>query len=222
LIKIDALPFIIIALVLAMLSLIFFAKRWQLLLENQSNEIISVSKLVRYCLIGAFYNLFMPGAIGGDIIRSRNLISKHNIGLKHALKINIIERVIGLIGLVFILSISLSVFTEHRLKIIEFTGKDLYQIFHASLIIFFIALLITFVFYKLSIIYFEAFIITLFIHVVEISMAWWLGYYLNINIGFEGFLWLMPIIYLITAIPISVGGLGVREASLSAGLLFFF
>jgi hypothetical protein len=76
------------------------AVRWQILLRVQ-NIRLSLARVSGLFLIGMFYNQFLPGGTGGDIIKSY-LILKETDKKAGALLAVVFDRLIGLVALVFI------------------------------------------------------------------------------------------------------------------------
>src|SRR6267378_8031218 len=77
------------------------AIRWQILLRVQGIR-LSFFRLIGLFLIGMFYNQFLPGGTGGDIIKSYLLLketAEHKAG---ALLAVVFDRLIGLMALVAI------------------------------------------------------------------------------------------------------------------------
>ena len=89
---------------LAFLSLIMIllsaSYRWKYVISIQNRKISFISCTREY-LIGAFFNNFMPGSIGGDLVRIVG--ASKEIGSKEiAFSSVLVERVIGLISMVAI------------------------------------------------------------------------------------------------------------------------
>ena len=73
--------------------------RWQLLLRVQGVT-IGWGRLVALVLIGVFFNLFMPGGTGGDVVRIFYLL-KEVPGKKTAALLTVLmDRLVGMLGLV--------------------------------------------------------------------------------------------------------------------------
>jgi len=77
------------------------ALRWQLLLRVQ-NIRLSPARLGGLFLIGIFYNQFLPGGTGGDIIKSYLLLKETPEHKAGALLAVVFDRLIGLVALVTI------------------------------------------------------------------------------------------------------------------------
>jgi uncharacterized protein (TIRG00374 family) len=75
--------------------------RWQILLRVQSIR-LKVSRLSGLFLIGMFFNQFLPGGTGGDIIKSYFLLKETAHHKAGALLAVVFDRLIGLVALVTI------------------------------------------------------------------------------------------------------------------------
>ncbi len=100
------------ACVLAALAAILVSSlRWQNLLRAYGAERPpSVARLFHLNMVGFFYNLYVPGGVGGDVIRG--IVSRDSFGVANAtagLAVVLVERVLGLTALLFIASVALLV-----------------------------------------------------------------------------------------------------------------
>ncbi len=77
------------------------AIRWQVLLRVQGIRLSNL-RVGGLFLIGMFYNMFMPGGTGGDIIKSYLLLKETPDNKAGALLAVLIDRVIGLVALIAI------------------------------------------------------------------------------------------------------------------------
>jgi glycosyltransferase 2 family protein len=80
---------------------IFAAFRWQVLLRVQKIH-LSFPRIAGLFLIGMFYNQFLPGGTGGDIIKSYLLLKETPDKKAGALLAVVFDRLIGLVALVAI------------------------------------------------------------------------------------------------------------------------
>lgn len=96
LLKVD-LKLLLLAILLNLVMTYLMAIRWQWLLSIKYN--LSSITLLRHYLVGQFFNLFTPGAVGGDL--SRFLAVNAQTGDKSFVFTTLIlERLVGLAGLV--------------------------------------------------------------------------------------------------------------------------
>src|SRR5207248_7340478 len=79
----------------------FAAFRWQILLRVQKIR-ISFPRIAGLFFIGMFYNQFLPGGTGGDIIKSYLLLKETPDKKAGALLAVVFDRLIGLVALVAI------------------------------------------------------------------------------------------------------------------------
>src|SRR5207248_8290868 len=77
------------------------AFRWHVLLKVQKIQ-LSLPRLLGLFLIGMFYNQFLPGGTGGDIIKSYYLLKETSDKKAGALLSVLFDRFIGLVALVAI------------------------------------------------------------------------------------------------------------------------
>lgn len=99
-----SLPWLAAALALYLVMILASAWRWNLLLAAQR---ISVSgwTLVSSFLVATFFNSFLPSNIGGDVIRIRDT-TKPAGSIGRATAIVILDRAVGLLGLLLVAAVS--------------------------------------------------------------------------------------------------------------------
>ena len=97
-----------LALYLAMLSV--SAWRWHRLLEALRVQSTFRHLLASY-LVATFFNNFLPSNIGGDVIRIRDTAAASGSRTQAATTV-LLDRVIGLLGLVFVAALGASIATE--------------------------------------------------------------------------------------------------------------
>ena len=215
--------FYLLALVLiALLFLGFMVFRWAILIDCFSTIKPKISTLYQYYLIGSFFNIFFPGAIGGDVMRIHYSNKKYHLGIKKATAIVFFERISGLIGLTLIFSFSIF-FNE-----IIADKIDIYQEY--ILLIIPIVVMISIIFKKISskkgyMISYRTISVILILSMLgqfaDISIAYILCEYFDLSITLGNLLTIMPLVYIVTVLPISIGGIGVREGTF-VGLLSLY
>ena len=100
------------ALGIFVISQLMIALRWWLLLRTQS-IFINYWAAVRLHFLGLFYNNFMPGAIGGDLLRAWYVTRHTDRRFEAALSV-FVDRVIGLLGSAAIAVFFYSLFLRGR------------------------------------------------------------------------------------------------------------
>jgi hypothetical protein len=186
---------------------------------------LNLFEIVKQYFVASLFNNFLPTAIGGDGVRFYMLaklgVSKTKAGLMIA-----IERFIGFYAL-FVIAFVSSFFWN--------IPEYLFNILMVATVVYSIVLLVVFfrkeAFTKVKFRFlsklsdsFEEYRgnLSLFITTIVISLCFqmlsiYISYYmvlvLNLEASFFAFLTLVPIVWIFTMAPISLGGIGIREVS---------
>lgn len=209
--KWDILWVLVLTVSITLLTLFVMTVRWSILCTSLGvkSELLS---LYKYYLKGMFYNIFLPGAIGGDMSRTKSLIDSSKLSVKKASSITIVERVSGLYMLLLMFAFGLSVLGVPKGLKLPFNSEYLPFILVVALL--FVPLVKWFVNKKVHIGYRVVFpvLITSFIgQLGDVLIAWLFCHYFELAIGIEELIIVMPLVFFATVLPISLGGLGVRE-----------
>ncbi len=152
--------------------------------------------------VGMFYNLFLPGGIGGDGYKAYLLKKHFSAKLSDILQSLIIDRVSGLIALIF-LALILYLFSD-------FTYFKILALILAFLIypIFYIANRVYGKFLKY---YKRTYLLGLLVQILQVISAYFIIKALSANLPIIDMLVLFLISSVVAVLPISIGGVGVRE-----------
>ncbi len=214
--------------------------RWRLLNPDQTQQLTGW-QYFRFLMIANTYNLIMPGALGGDFIKTfLTLKAVRNKKADNLIAI-IVDRFVGLLSILFLGTLAFilmkEVPQEEALRwffLILYAGVfvavvlALHPGFHAVMIkIFRIAgtpgkklsrlpgawqdALTFFSGNKRKVI--QAFLLCLPIHCVSFVSAYILAIFLNIEISFYAISLITALVWLVTSIPITISGAGIRELS---------
>lgn len=217
--------FILIAIIITMLTLLLMTIRWNLLIKTFINKVASVKNLYEFYLIGMCFNVFLPGAIGGDVIRTQRLVKRYDVGVKSATMITISERILGIYGLILLLITG--VFFKNFPKGIKFITTIPDWVIISSFILAISLLPVARYFLKrkdilVSVVFlFKTLIVLLVAQFGDILIAYLFSVYFHLQLSFSVFIFIMPLVYFATVLPISLGGLGIREGSF-AGLMTLY
>ena len=213
------------------------AARWQVLLKVQGIN-LSIPRLSGLFFIGMFFNQFLPGGTGGDIIKSYYLLKETLTHKAGALLAVLFDRLIGLVALVTITA-ALILLRYHWLAQTTLTRGYLWFVL-AVLAVSVAALIATFLIsgfnlasrlprefpareklIEISAAYhlyarhwtgtLLAFAMSLVAHVATFFTFLFVAYTLRANVRLLDFFAIMPIERTISAIPISFAGEGPRE-----------
>lgn len=93
--------------VLILLQFFLTAYRWKLLVDVKT-KITSLSAF-RLTLIGQFFSFFIPGGVGGDVVKALELSKSKSTSRSEALSTVLADRILGLFAMVFFSMIFLMV-----------------------------------------------------------------------------------------------------------------
>ena len=221
-----SIPAFLFAIVLYLFAQVISTIRWKLLLPDG----IGLRKLLSLCMIGSFFNTFLPGVIGGDAIKGLYLYRLTGNGSLSLASI-FIDRYIGFAALITICAVSFPFGFRF------FAGSPVtwllpaivFSFIGASLLIFGLRLgqrmraLSEFYSYfhsyrNQTTVIGKTFVLSLIVQLAGIFSVYILSLGMGQQIPFLAFLLFIPLIVLFAMIPLSISGLGIRE---SAFVLFF-
>lgn len=211
--------------------------RWQLLLRVQGIT-LGFFRVAALVMIGIFFNLFMPGGTGGDVVKVFYLLKETPGKTGQALLAVLIDRVIGLLGIFLLALVVLWGKYEWlqqtpatktlTLSLLVIMGSSILGVLFSFLITGFglasklpermpfrdklIDLSIAYHQYakawKTSLLSLG---LSLVVHLCSFFVFYAAARSLHVLIPLRDFFAVMPIINTLSALPISVGGTGVRE-----------
>lgn len=213
--------------------------RWEALHPDHNTK-LSKWSYFRFSMLAHLFNLFMPGALGGDIAKTAYAVNEQKQKRIKSVIAVLVDRVIGLTSILFFGLLSL--FFAHE----KLSFNTWYLLLITLLIILSLALAsnLRFILFLQSIIrktrFAEGFagriinnwyesiefysknpskvwysiLLCIPIHLVSFLLFYVFGLHIGIDIGFFPVVFSIALMWLITAIPFSVGGIGVREVSL--------
>lgn len=216
---IYAIVVLCISISITLFLLIFMSLRWKLLVQMQTNQTFSVKMAYRIYLMGMFFNIFMPGAIGGDMARIKYSSDHCRLSMKKAGLVVGIERLFGLTALFILFAIG-AILNFKMLPILEINSY-LWGIPVIFVVIIFAKYWIS----KHIKIRFSMYLPILSLSAIgqltDIIIVYLFCRYFSLNVSFGNLLIIMPLVYIATVLPISIGGLGVREGAM-VGLFSLF
>lgn len=193
-----------------LLLLIFLstALRWRLLLRDRQIRLDLRSAYVLY-LIGGFYSVILPGALGGDVVRGGGATAATGAPLATIAKSIVVERVCGALALLFVGAAVVPLLSPAlRLALgLPLTG---------GLVLGAVAGIVgAAIFRRLA----DARTPTLatvvalsaFAHITDGVATLALARVLELDLPLTVILVANPVVFVATVLPISLGGLGVRE-----------
>ena len=214
--------------------------RWSLINPDLTGQ-LTKWHYFRLIMISNTFNLVMPGALGGDFVRTALTVSTvKNNKVENVIAI-IVDRFIGLISIlslgllslilaqdipshgsfyvfyiVFLLMFFIVFITTNKAVILflenKFCGSGRVRSMIGSLLQAWKKALHFFKTHKRRVLY--AFLLCLPIHMVAFISKYLLARSLGIDLSFFSITLITAIVWLVTAIPITISGAGVRELSM--------
>jgi len=235
-------PLLLLAFVLSSSVYILCFFRWKMLLAVSGIK-PAISRLISPFAGGVFFNLFLPTTIGGDLVRSADL-AIHTKKANEVVATVILDRLSGYIGMVFVALIALlfgGKLIEDRIVFVSIAGLTLFLIL--IMMVFFNKAVYS-VFRKLFYspdagkiraaiedIHQEIYnlrdhkktalknlALSVLVQAIAPVTSYIIALSLGIDLNIAYFFIILPIISAISMLPVSLGGLGIRDAA----TIFFF
>ncbi len=185
---------------------------------------VPLSESIKQYFVVSYYNNFLPTAIGGDAVRIY-ILSRFGINLNQASAVVFTERFIGFYSLISIAYISAyfwNIPTDffNIIQIIFFV--------YSVMIIIFLAVGDKIIprFRRLQNLkqnfanliqnrkkMFVCFLVSVVFQLVSVFISYFIGYDIGLDLSVIVYLSLVPLVWLFTMLPISFGGVGLREIS---------
>lgn len=231
-----------LVLFITLFSFMFSALRWKFILADNHIHFSNWQAYKGY-LIGLFYSVFLPGVLGGDPIRIAICVQNTRCSIATSAAAVLLERAGGLVSLLCILLImtvispssvsTLLTFDDTRgLSVIGGIGlimvfsvigtrriwikwipKESKTGFWSSILKFIHTFTNTLSTLSDKTLWLVLLLSILF-QVFDISTTYLISRAIGLHVPYSAFFVIIPLIYLILVIPISLGGLGLREGSL--------
>jgi uncharacterized membrane protein YbhN (UPF0104 family) len=196
------------------------AFRWHYLLIVPKEQKPKFFSLLKYTAVGYFFNLFTPGGIGGDAYRSIALGKVYNV-LASSVASVFVARILGLVALCLLFWLALPFYSE------LFPEQAVWFMAAATLFLMVSCLVMIFnpfrngklgqfadklrEYKKEPLRLFAAMLGSLFMQVLVVLMQWSLFKAVDISVHWSLVFAIVPVTILLTTIPVSFNGIGVRE-----------
>lgn len=221
---------IVIALLFQLASTYLAAYRWRLIMKLLVfNE--NVSYYVKSYFKGTFFNQVLPSSIGGDAVRIIDLTQK-GYDKKDAVYGVFVDRIVGLVGLLVLNLLATIIFygtfdNDFSLLIIIITLGGIIGfalLFHLEKIAFLANYKFLNLFHRLAkrlnklyadrtLLYLHI-AVSVGVHLLSILTIYALALSIDFHMSFQIFLIAVPPVFLLTIVPISLAGWGIREGAM--------
>jgi len=233
-------PWLVMSVILCAVCLWIGVGRWKIILDAQGLK-MAWSRVFCISVIGQFFNSFMFGSTGGDFARAYYAAKETHHKKTEAVATVVIDRMIGMVVLNLIAGVMLVARFNFYLKhwathlpalvmagMIFATIAALFVVFNIRIfkgwpIFRFIEhhptlgplsrrlLISIYLYHRRTKILLKTALLSLAIQAIFIMQCYCLGKSLHINISIIDYFTIIPLIMSIAALPITPGGLGIRE-----------
>lgn len=206
--------FLLMALLLFILSKVFAAFRLNLYFHQLKIFLSQVSNLKLY-LLGMFYNLFLPGGIGGDAFKGYIIKKSFEVKTKKIVSILVLDRLSGLL-LLFIYACLLALFMPGE-QLAPF--KILFAVGILLGIITFWALNKKF-FPEVLPVFWKSIAYSAVVQAAQLASVFFILKALHIETYLTPYLFIFLISSIVAVLPLTIGGIGSREVVFLYGALW--
>ncbi|SDS86122.1 hypothetical protein SAMN05192545_2222 [Maribacter dokdonensis] len=199
--------FFAISKLVAAVRLNLYFHRLQIMLTHKSN--------FKLYLLGMFYNLFLPGGIGGDAYKGYILKKTFEVKTKRIVSVLVLDRLGGLL-LLFIYACLLLGFLDNKLL----TGY--HWIFFTAIpfsVVIFWLLNKKFFNYVLPI-FWKSTVLSALVQLAQLICIWCILLALHIDTDQISYLIIFLISSIVAVVPLTLGGIGSREVTFFYGAKF--
>jgi glycosyltransferase 2 family protein len=169
---------------------------------------------LRLYLLGMFYNLSLPGGIGGDGYKIWLLNKRTGAGILNTFRAILMDRINGILFLV-ILALLFAIFKPTG----QIPGYLPLIAIPAVLVLYLVVSLIFFPVFNYVLLKGSG--LSLIVQVLQVICVWFILISLQIEEGQMAYLLIFLISSVIAAIPITIGGAGAREIAFVFGAQYF-
>ncbi|TLP80362.1 lysylphosphatidylglycerol synthase transmembrane domain-containing protein [Maribacter sp. ACAM166] len=203
--------FLLVAAIFFILSKVIAALRLNLYFHQLKLPLTRKSNLKLY-LLGMFYNLFLPGGIGGDAYKGYILKKKFDVPTKKIVSVLVLDRLGGLL-LLFIYACTILAFL--KLEILEGYHWLFFLAIPLSIAVFW--LLNQKLFNYVIPIFWKTTLLSAFVQLAQLISIWFILIALNIELNQISYLIIFLISSIVAVVPLTLGGIGSREVTFFYG-----
>jgi len=223
---------VILSVILIMfMQILMAARRWSNVLQSLNFD-VKYDLVLLLLWVGLFFNNVLPSSVGGDLIRGYYL-KQQKVDLLGTITSVVLDRMFGVLALVVLFLCSLPFLME----LLDLNDSALiYRSFYVIMTIVIVVLIIILYmrsrsesiklflngikdfFFTCPFCNLRVFFISLCIHLLSIMIMFFLSIGLHIDVSWYQIVLVVPMVMLLTLLPISIGGWGVRESAMVLGM----
>ena len=207
--------YLLVALVLFIISKLFAALRLKAYFNQMQIPISNKSNLELY-LLGMFYNLFLPGGIGGDAYKGYLIKNNFNVETKKVVSTLVIDRLSGLV-LLFTYACIIAIFLNNSVL------QDFQWLFFSAIVLAFIfAYTINWKFFSYLLpVFWTSVAYSALVQLAQLASVFFIMMAMAIDINILSYLLIFLVSSIVAVVPFTIGGFGSREITFLYGASIF-
>lgn len=171
---------------------------------------ISESFNLRLYLLGMYYNLFLPGGIGGDGYKIYFLSRKFDVKTKNIFWTILVDRLIGVLAL-----FCLAILFYYTVSLFENFRPFVWVLIPISIAVAY--LLLRHFFSHFISLFVKTGLQSVAVQALQVLSALFILYSLNVQENIVGYLFIFLLSSIVAVLPLTVGGIGSREFTFMLG-----
>ena len=203
--------YLLAALLLFVISKVISAFRLNLYFHQIGAYLTQKSNLALY-LLGMFYNLFLPGGIGGDAYKGYVIQKKYKPGTKKVVAVLLLDRLSGML-LIFIYACLLAFLSYQPV----FQGYDWLFVLAIPLSVFVFWLVNRRLFTYALPIFWKSLSYSALVQLAQLASVWCILRSLSLYSDVLEYLFVFLVSSIVSVIPLTIGGIGSREVTFLYG-----
>lgn len=206
--------FVVLAILLFVLSKVIAAFRLNLYFHQLDISLTQKSNLQLY-LLGMFYNLFLPGGIGGDAYKGYLIKKKFDVATKRVVAVLVLDRLSGML-LLFIYACLLALVMNNGV-LSDFRTLFFLAIFAGLTVFWFLNK--RYFAYVLQI-FWKSIGYSALVQLAQLASAFFILKALYIDTNIMAYLLIFLVSSIVSVLPLTIGGIGSREVTFFYGAIW--
>jgi len=199
-----AILFFVISKVIASIRLNLYFHQLDVKLTQKSN--------LKLYLLGMFFNLFLPGGIGGDAYKGYLIKKKFEVDTKKVISVLLLDRLSGLL-LLFIYACILAIVLN-----IDWLNKNDIPIGILSLLAIVVFWFLNKKYFNFALpVFWKSFSLSALVQLAQLICVLFILEALSINVDLLAYLFIFLISSIVSVLPLTIGGIGSREVTFFYG-----
>jgi uncharacterized protein (TIRG00374 family) len=206
--------------------------QWKFLLSSQNIKMTYVN-LLRFYFVGSFFNNFMPGNVGGDLKKIYDIKRNSEETVGAAVSATVFDRLCGLYmlcafalavgaaffwkdpGQMYFMLPSLLIFLAFSLGLCMLFSRRFGELLFGRMLPFFGSRILhlhgRFQAFRTKRLFLQVFLLSSLTQILRVLSHYFCALGIGVDISVSWYFYYIPLIAIVSALPISIGGFGPRE-----------